>query len=98
MGFAFSNVTKYRGPYVAREKVNPAPPLPDGVIAAYEDVEHDSSWFTDWVVSWQTTYLESPSLQFTLEVNNVFNEKMQVADNEEYRLGRQFWAGVSYRF
>ena len=75
------------------------PEAPDHVSEAYEVVERHSSWIFDWKLAWRQEIDAIGELTLNLEVLNVFNEKTAVGGEEdEFEMGRQFWAGAEYLF
>lgn len=105
-GFTFTNFTKYRSGYKAIDRLADDE-RPAGIpadIVAYEEKRRPESWTFDWKLGWQKRMAREHSLLLTLEVNNVFNQKVpagaeaNTGEIEAYELGRQFWAGAEYRF
>jgi len=98
-GFTATTTTRYLGRYQALEKSDPQPvDMPADAVEAWEVVEKEDSWVTDWKVGWQLATWRQQSLTLELEINNVFNEKYLLANEDSgYSLGRQFWAGFTYR-
>lgn len=98
-GFTATTATRYLGHYQRLEKLDPQPAeMPVDAVESWEVVEKDDSWVTDWKIAWQMKTWQRQSLTLQLEINNVFNEKYQLSDEDSgYSLGRQFWAGLSYR-
>jgi hypothetical protein len=100
-GLTFTNVTRYRSGYkgIDFEKYD------DGVMF-YKKAEFPQAWTFDWVFNWEIPVKETQSLTASLEINNVFNNRVQVGDGrtvsdtapEDYELGRQYWLGLVYRF
>ncbi|MBE0500297.1 MAG: TonB-dependent receptor plug domain-containing protein [Desulfuromonadales bacterium] len=94
--FSFINITNYRGPYFALKdsKKN----APDG-NDIYERVRQPGSVVFDWILSWTAPVAAEQFLTIKAELYNVFNRKTHLGDaDDEYELGRQFWAGVEYTF
>lgn len=108
-GVTFTNVTKYRSGYQGLETLSrnekTARDIPLTTIA-YQDNHFPEAWIFDWQIDWQIPCVKSKKLVATLEVNNVFNEKVQIGDGgtvsdanpKDYELGRQFWLGMTYKF
>jgi hypothetical protein len=99
-GFSFTNVTHYRSGYHALINSGDEMTLADGrVIDIYEEVKNPESWIFDWKVIWQSAASNWGKVLLSLEIYNVFNEKVQSgADSTRYEIGRQFWAGVDLTF
>lgn len=105
LGFAFTNVTKYRSGYraPADTRVN----TPEG-LDIYARIKQPESWIFDWRIDWQKGVGRGQALGLTLEVLNVFDRKVPAGPSGDalepgsstagYELGRQFWAGAEYRF
>lgn len=101
-GFAFTNRTRYRSGFEAIENTGDEEDGPNGEkIAIYDKVKQPESWLFDWKLTWRRDLYHSHGLQLSLEINNVFNQKVPAGAAEEiqtYELGRQFWAGMEYYF
>ena len=104
-GFTFTNVTKYRSGFVGlgtltnteRTALN----IPEEVSRAYQEKKQPESWIFNWKLDWRRNLYRSQGIRLSLEVNNVFNQKVPAGAAEEiqtYELGRQFWAGMEYYF
>jgi outer membrane receptor protein involved in Fe transport len=96
-GFTFTNVTRYRAPYRALGDTRQN--TPEG-FDIYGEVKHPSALTFDWKISWETPVFDPDRiLTLNLEVLNLFNRRVRVGNaDDEYQLGRQFWAGVDFRF
>lgn len=106
-GFEFTNVTHYRSSYMGREtvgirgsKTKPLPvDAPPEVDRAYGETKKPRSWLFDWKVTWRKEIGTSQELALSLEAYNVFDEKISLEDSDdEFEMGRQFWAGMEYAF
>lgn len=99
-GFEFTNLTTWRAGYEGLDRVFPLPTdAPASVTEAYEVVDKPSSWIFDWKLAWHRKIDHIGGLTLNLEVLNVFNEKTAVGSKEnEFEMGRQFWAGAEYLF
>ena len=111
-GFSFTNVTRYRSGYekivdtrttravpAGEERLNPLTGeiLPETVPVYTRKKLADGVVF-DWVLVWQSPG-EKRHLLLRLEVNNVFNTRLETGtQKEEYEVGRQFWAGAEWSF
>lgn len=96
-GFTFSNVTRYHAPYRALGDTRKN--TPEG-YDIYGEIKHPAALTFDWKLAWQTAPVRADQvLTFSLEIFNVFNRRIRVGTADTaYELGRQFWAGVDYRF
>jgi len=101
-GFSFTNHTRYRSGFEALEDTDEEAEGPDGEpIAVYAKEKQPESWIFNWRLDWRRNLYRNHGLQLSLEVNNVFNQKVPAGAEEEiqtYELGRQFWAGMEYYF
>ena len=97
-GFTFTNFTKYRSAYFALKDTRANSPIDGNDI--YERVRQPSTVVFDWVLSWQSPFItKGRHFVLTAELYNVFNKKTHLGDaDDDFELGRQFWAGVEYRF
>jgi len=103
--FTFTNHTKYRSGYVGLDALNRSERttqgVPEEVAMAYQEEKQPESWIFNWRLDWRRNLYRGHGLQLSLEVNNVFNQKVPAGAEEEiqtYELGRQFWAGMEYYF
>lgn len=78
--------------------------LPDGSkrqynILIYEDVDYKNSLTYDLSLSMDFKLFQKHHLVTNFEINNVF-DKVQNIENDEnnYKLGRQFWFNLEYKF
>jgi hypothetical protein len=99
-GFTFTNVTRYRSGYVTLANTKKDKVLDSGEkLDIYEEVHNPESWIFDWRIDWEKKILREQSLIVSLEVNNVFDAKVESGETVDvYDLGRQFWVGMGYRF
>lgn len=104
-GLTFTNVTSCRSGYRSIEDTRDDTDdigvvLPDGeVLDVYELVKNSEDWVFDWKLAWTRPLAQRQELVLTLEVHNVFNEKVPVGGtDEDFELGRHFWAGMEYSF
>ncbi len=107
-GLTFTNLTTYRSRYKSLENLQIQEELPAGVkedpeslesISVYDAVEFSEVWKFDWKLSWETAAFRHQRLRLNLEIDNVFNEKIETSRALlRYETGRQFWAGLEYRF
>jgi hypothetical protein len=111
--FTFTNFSRYRSGYSKIVPTGEFRPLPDAVsqvdpmsgeeildaVAVYEEIKHSGKVIFDWKLAWSTPVYRQQLLNFSLEVNNVFNSRTQTGGSTTtYEMGRQFWAGVAYDF
>ncbi len=104
-GLTFTNVTKYRSGFVGLEIIKKADwaakGIPDGVDSAYYQKKQPESWIFNWRLDWRRNLYRNQGIQLSLEVYNVFNQKVPAGEYETiqtYELGRQFWVGMEYYF
>ncbi|WP_170232940.1 TonB-dependent receptor plug domain-containing protein [Desulfuromonas acetexigens] len=103
--FTFTNHTKYRSGYVGLDALTSSERttqgVPEEVAMAYQEEKQPESWIFNWKLDWRRNLYRNHGLQISLEINNVFNQKVPAGAAEEiqtYELGRQFWAGMEYYF
>ncbi len=99
-GFSFTNVARYRSGHTvlqaSGEKINGPG---DEAVAIYRKEKQPESWLFDWKIDWRKALYREQELLLSLEINNVFNQKVLLGESDDtYEMGRQFWAGVEYRF
>jgi hypothetical protein len=95
----FTNTAKYRDAYY-RLKYIGKHELPSGEeIFAYEKDKNHSSIRFDWRFAWAIPMHGNRTTVLTLDIYNVFNEKAPIAhQDDEFEIGRQYWAGVEFNF
>ncbi|MBE0503219.1 MAG: TonB-dependent receptor [Desulfuromonadales bacterium] len=92
--FTFTNLSRYRSGYREIRKTDNL-----DEVAVYEEIKHSGKVIFDWKLGWSTPVYRQQALGFSLEVNNVFNSRIQTGGSTTtYEMGRQFWAGVAYDF
>jgi hypothetical protein len=102
--FTFTNITSYRGGYEKlawdREQGdNGKIVTPRGELQIYDKIKQPESWMFDWRLEWEKTIFSDQLFIATLEIDNVFDEKVEAGANDDvYELGRQFWLGMTYKF
>ncbi|MDX9708324.1 MAG: TonB-dependent receptor [Trichloromonas sp.] len=101
-GFTFTNHTRYRSGYQVMEDSGDDQEGPDGVmLPVYVKEKQPESWIFNWKLDWRRNLYRRQGIGLSLEINNVFNQKVPAGAAEEiqtYELGRQFWAGMEYYF
>jgi len=99
-GFTFTNITRYRSGYYILVDTREDYILPSGqVLPIYDEEKQPESWIFDWRLEWETALFTDQAFIASVEVNNVFNQKVLAGANEDvYELGRQFWLGMTYKF
>jgi hypothetical protein len=96
LGFEFSNVTRYRGPYSALKLSKTNAPISG--VDTYTEVKTPASWTFDWKLVWRQP-ITTAEIALSVEVLNVFNHSNQVGGMEGYyEQGRQIWAGIEGKF
>ena len=96
-GLIFTNITRFQTAY--RALGNTGENTSEG-YDIYGEIKAPSILTFDWKLSWQIPlWPPSQKLALNLEIFNVFNRHNRVGtSNDEYALGRQFWAGAEYSF
>ena len=96
----FTNIASYQSGYETLEDTKDNITLPSGEgYDIYTKLEHPHYWIFDWRIDWEKNILRSQSIVLSLEVNNVFDKKIETGGKDEvYELGRQFWLGMTYAF
>ena len=104
----FTNVTTYRSGYEGLVALSSAEKTAHDVPTkyAYKTEDLPESWLFNWFLRWEKMLVNSHILSLTLEVDNVFNQRIESGDPisttassiNSYELGRQFWLGVEYAF
>ena len=79
-----------------------------GPVTLYTKERFGNLFTVDWRFSYKVPTVKNQSLNLTLDVLNVFNEvarsrgsssnNASTSGNVTYKLGRQFWLGVNYRW
>lgn len=101
----FTNFTKYRSGYVGLDSLSSTERtelgISEDVALAYQEEKQPESWIFNWRLDWRHDLYRNYGIQLSLEINNVFNQKVSAGAEEsiqEYEIGRQFWAGMEYYF
>ena len=95
-GLSFSNTTNYRGRY---KTLIVDGKDPSRLYDAYVVSSVPSSLIFDWKISWVSPEWKGNSLRCTLDILNVFDRKSHYGPKDNnYLLGRQFWAGLEFNF
>ncbi len=100
-GLSFTNKTVYRSRYRSVDTTGDTfiDPNTGAELEVFEKVSNQSSLIFDWLFTWETPSYKSNRLVFELEILNVFNRRVALGEKvDEYRLGRQYWAGLTYKF
>ncbi len=72
---------------------------PTGLYDAYTVSTAPSALIFDWKIAWLSPEWKGNSLEFTLDILNVFDRKTHYGPEEDdFLIGRQFWAGIIYNF
>lgn len=99
MNLSFSNVTWARGGYTALEDSGKNISINGESYDIYDRIERNPEVTFDWKLVMDVPLKGSQQLIFGVDVLNVFDAKHRVGNsNDSYELGRQFWAGLEYRF
>lgn len=96
----FTNETIYRNRHRSLKQISGTYTAPDGVkYDKYEVYRTKNSVIFDWRFTWETPHYKGNRLIFSLDIENVFDRKVTIGNTiDEYLLGRQFWAGLTYKF
>lgn len=98
LGFEFTNVTRYRGPYSALKLVTPNKNVGGQIVDEYGLVKTPAGWTFDWKLAWRQP-IAMAEIMLSVEVLNVFNHSNRVGGEEGYyEQGRQIWAGLEGKF
>jgi hypothetical protein len=109
-GFSFTNVTRYRSGYPSIVDTGASRQVPSGEgrrdpvtgeaipesLPVLEEKDLADGLVFDWVLQWQSP--GKRHLQLRLEVDNVFDARLETGAKKEYEIGRQFWAGAELNF
>jgi hypothetical protein len=112
--FTFSAIMNYRTPYRQLQIVDSNYILGYGetdpvtgetvqiVTDVYEIKQLNDSFTMDCSFAWEQKLFFEHQLVFTLEVSNILNTRNEAgrgtSGSSQYELGRQFWAGLNYKF
>lgn len=95
-GFSFSNTTNYRGRYKGLMVDGKDP---SRVYDAYVVSSIPSALIFDWKISWTSPDWKGNSIECTVDILNVFDRKTHYGtEDDNFLIGRQFWAGIAYNF
>ncbi|NOY13886.1 MAG: TonB-dependent receptor plug domain-containing protein [Deltaproteobacteria bacterium] len=98
-GFSFSNTTRYQSRYRTLGDTRQNIIIDGKTYDIYDEISEHSALTFDWKVSWEKELLNQQYLEVTLDIYNVFNRKVPIGtESNEYKLGRQYWAGLTYKF
>ncbi|PSJ80187.1 TonB-dependent receptor plug domain-containing protein [Neisseria iguanae] len=71
----------------------------NGTAALYKDAALGSALFVDWRFAYKQPMPFGHELEVTADINNVFNKKQPVVSSgTSYKMGRNYWLGVSYKW
>lgn len=111
--FTFTSLSRYRSGYRQIVSTGEFRPLPDAItridpvtgeeildaVPVYEEIKSSGKVIFDWKLGWTLPVYRQQEMNFSLEVNNVFNSRIQTGGSTTtFEMGRQFWAGVAYDF
>ncbi len=95
----FTNVTWARAGYRAIVSTKDDITIDGEDYDVYERITREPVYTFDWKLTWDAPITDTQTLTLGMEVLNVFDARIPVADSKEsYELGRQFWLGMEYRF
>ncbi|MCK4620855.1 MAG: TonB-dependent receptor plug domain-containing protein [Desulfuromonadales bacterium] len=105
---SFTNTTNLRSRYRVVDRITSGEvEMPDGSMVNVRSLDNDyydkvtkpSALTFDWKVAWQSPEWHGNSAEITLDILNVFNRRVEIGTADgEYLLGRQYWAGLTYKF
>lgn len=73
----------------------------EGNVIEYQDEKSSSMLLVNWRFSYEQPTFKNQSLTLSLDVNNVFNKRALVSstsNTKTYKMGRNFWLGLSYKW
>ncbi len=101
-GFSFTNTMNFKDRHKALT-INGTDP--SGQFDAYSVSSIPSTTIFDWKITWVSSEWKGNTLECSLDILNVFDRKAQYAptnylssESDNYLIGRQFWAGLTYSF
>lgn len=98
-GFSFTNETRYTSRYRAVESTGDTHTYNGVDLNVYDDVSNPSALIFNWKIVWESPAWENNSFELSIDINNVFNRKVVIGNEiNSYKLGRQYWAGLTYKF
>ena len=98
-GFSFTNETRYTSRYRGVESTGEVQGYNGVDLEVYEDVSNPSAIVFDWKILWQSPEWKEKSIEVFVDILNVFNKKVTIGnDPDQFKLGRQYWAGLTYKF
>ncbi len=98
-GFSFTNTTRYQSRYRILGNTGDDEIIDGEKYDIYDEVSKPSSLTFDWRISWWKQLLNEQAVELSVDIYNVFNRKVHVGTEEnEFKLGRQYWAGMTYKF
>ncbi len=98
-GFSFTNTTRYQSRYRIRGDTKQNISINGESYDIYGKISKQSALTFDWKISWEKELIKGQYLELTLDIFNAFNRKIPIGtEDNQYRLGRQYWAGLTYKF
>lgn len=72
----------------------------NGTATLYRDASLGSALFVDWRLAYKQPMPFGHELEVTADINNVFNKRQPVvtSSSTSYKMGRNYWLGVSYKW
>lgn len=113
LGFSFTNFTEFLGGFSAPQNTFTELAIPGAQqrrdvltgetivesLPVYEIVRYPAEIVFDWKLEWTKDVSSDSRFSTFVEIFNVFDRKVEAANHPgEYRIGRQFWAGVQFNF
>ncbi|MGR3807146.1 TonB-dependent receptor plug domain-containing protein [Pasteurella testudinis] len=73
-----------------------------GDVLVYDEYKQGSYFMWDWHFAYKQPTFKTQFLEFTVDINNVLNRRVIAASSSSgsstYKMGRNFWLGVSYNW
>lgn len=92
----FTNVTKYQSRYKRLDDTRQNNPDGNDI---YDMVRKPSLLVFDWRLAWELPSYKEKTLALSVDIYNVFNRKNHIGTKDnQFGLGRQFWAGAELKF
>ncbi|MDU8925380.1 TonB-dependent receptor [Pasteurellaceae bacterium LIM206] len=73
----------------------------NGKVKVYDEASQGSYFMLDWRFTYKQPTYNNQYLEFTVDVNNVLNRRVVTLEKSNaniYKMGRNFWLGVSYNW
>jgi outer membrane receptor for ferrienterochelin and colicin len=99
-GFSFSALLKCRSGYRRLAASGDKHELPDGeIVPVYEKIDQPGVVMINCKIDWHLRMFARQEITLSVEIDNLLDKKAHVGkEDDEYEMGRQFWASLEYRF